>query len=260
MVAPNVIYGNTQVINGVTTWVFYVPVQGPFANGIYSNTFISGPIQWAGFGDYLYGNNNFILGLALPNPTGTDLPGLLLGSGANGTQQNACIIQDTVVAGNNANWLFISAGETAANSFDQGGGLVFYGGAASYGNGGGLTIQGGTNIGPNQAGSITITGGVSTNGGAGDIYITGGLGGARGGNVKILASNVGGVPGQVEIGTNSFINYLFTENQFYANANVVVTDNVTVQGNITQSGAFTGNIPTGTANAIIVGGICVAFK
>jgi hypothetical protein len=172
----------------------------------YNPTFQSGQIASAG-PEGLTGNDNFIVGLAIPNPTGAAAPCLLLGSGGgSGTPVTACIIQDEafddVTPGNN---LIVTAGETQPAGTAAGGNLTLIGGASYGGAGGTTTIQGGTSA--NANGGITVvTGGNATGGGnPGDLFLIAGQEGAQGANVHLIMSELNGIAGVVRIRVNSTI-------------------------------------------------------
>jgi hypothetical protein len=196
------------------------------AAGVYNSTFKSGYVQYAGPNNILAGDPNMIFGLALPNPSGTPGPGLLLGSGA--TPVSFWIIQDQAFtaaqAGNN---LGITAGETQPGSTQPGGNLSLYGGGADQGMGGATLVQGGTSANA-DGGPATLAGGSATNGGIpGDVFVIAGAGQApaQGANVHLIMTLVNGIAGDVRIRVNS--NILI---QFLQNGEIFLTESGTGAG------------------------------
>lgn len=179
--------------------------------GSYNPTFQSGNILYVGPGDAMAASDNFIAGLAIPNPSGSEAPAILLGSGGgSGSNVQAWLVTDqafdNVTPGNT---LGITAGETQAAGTANGGLLSLYGGGSFGGTGGLVTIQGGTSrSGP--GGTTTVAGGNSTQtpsptGPAGDLFLLGGQVGNAGANVHLIMTNLGGTSGDVRIRVNSTI-------------------------------------------------------
>jgi len=170
----------------------------------YDPTFQSGDVQYAGPNGTFAGSINMIFGLDLPNPSGTNGPGLLLGSSA--TPFTFWIIQDEAYtlaeAGNS---LGITAGETQAGSSQPGGAIFMVGGGADLGTGGAVTVQGGTSA-QGNGGFTTLAGGNATQGGIpGDVFVIGGAGQApsQGANVHLIMTQVNSISGVVRIRVNS---------------------------------------------------------
>lgn len=197
--APNTVKANNTGVNAF-------PVDVPFIAGTYNPTFQSGNLQYAGPNGLLAADNDFIVGKAITNPSGTPGPCLLLGSGGgNGTPVSVWIIQDqafdNITPGNN---LGITAGETQPAGTAAGGLLWLLGGASFGGTGGEMRVQGGTSLnGP--GGQLSLFGGNSTHGPAGDAFVTGGQNGTAGANVHLIATLLNGVAGDVRIRINSTI-------------------------------------------------------
>jgi hypothetical protein len=187
-------------------WVIGGPPVATPGGDPYNPTFESGEVQYAGPNDGFAGNINMIFGLDLPNPSGINGPGLLLGSSA--TPFTFWIIQDQAYTTTNAGFnLGITAGETQGSGTANGGNLSLYGGGSYGGTGGATLIQGGTSATAN-GGAVTIQGGSATAGGIpGDVYVIGGSGEApgQGANVHLIMSLDNAISGDVRIRVNSTI-------------------------------------------------------
>jgi hypothetical protein len=200
------------------------------AAGAYSPTFQSGYIQYTGNQQTFAGNTNFIVGLALPNPSGIPGPALLLGSGGgNGTAVSTWIITDQAFDANTpGNNLGITAGETQGSGTQPGGLLWLIGGASFGGTGGTLQLQGGTSMnGP--GGLAVLQGGNSTNGPAADAFVVGGENGTAGANVHLIMTLLNGVSGDVRIRVNSTILM-----QFLQHGEIFLTASGTGAGTVGQ--------------------------
>ena len=197
-----------QFATTLNQWLQYLAAQNPG----YNATFQSGYLMYGQPNGQIGGNGNFEVGLGVPNPSGTNGPVLLLGSGGgSGTPVTAAIIQDqsydAATPGNN---LIVTAGETQASGTANGGYLLNIAGASYAGTGGVMTTQGGTSLnGP--GGSATLAGGNSTNGIAGDAFVIGGQNGTQGANVHLIMTKLGGVSGNVRIRVNSTILWQFDQ-------------------------------------------------
>ena len=215
------------------------------AQGQWSATFQSGFIQYTGPNKRLKANINFIVGTNIPNPSGTNAPALLVGSGV----PQAWIITDQAYTNaDNGVDLGITAGETQPAGTARGGNLLLIGGGSFGGTGGTTTVQGGTSLnGP--AGSTTIAGGNSTNGIAGDVFIIGGQTGTQGANVHVIMTKVNGIAGTFRIRVNSTILYEFDEHgTIYVGGNAGSAGQALVSGGPGASAhwqtGYTGTIAT----------------
>lgn len=172
-------------------------LQGPGvpAAGIYAPDFLSGQIQVTGPTGCLAAYGDFEFGLNVPGPGGVGVSMLLGGA----TKAFAQIITDEQILGLDGINLFISAGNThATGNSNAGGTLWLFGGAAALGIGGTVKVQGGTSVlGP--GGDVQILGGTSTDGSAGNVYILAGTAGTAGGSVKIYATKINGIPGDITL-------------------------------------------------------------
>ena len=194
----------TRFLNILQQWAqALTPVPG------YQAAFGSGYLQYGG-PTGVTGNINFEVGTNLPNPSGTNAPGFLIGSGGgNGTPVNAWIITDqaydALTPGNN---LGITAGETQGSGTANGGMLFLLGGGSYGGTGGTLQLQGGTSANA-TGGPAILAGGNATNGGVpGDAYVIGGggtvpSGAGQGANVHLIMTLQNGISGVVRIRVNS---------------------------------------------------------
>ena len=191
----------------MTIWTIGGPqAQGTTpAAGVYEPAFQAGYVQYAGPGNTFAANTNFIFGTELPNPSGTNAPGLLLGSGV----PQAWLITDEAetptTPGIN---LGIAAGETQPSGTENGGLLELYGGASFGGTGGAVNIQGGTAL-NGTGGTTTIAGGNSTNGLPGPLFLIGGQTGTQGANVELIMTELNGIPGAIIFRVNSTQLYEF---------------------------------------------------
>lgn len=191
-------------------------ILGFAPSGVYQSFFQTGYVQYIGPNNALAGNINFEFGTNLPNPSGTNGPALLLGSGAGGGVANPFWVitdqaYDLLTPGNQ---LGITAGETQPGSTQAGGLLWLIGGGADLGTGGGILLQGGTSARQN-GGAATLAGGNATNGGIpGDAFVIagGGLAPGQGANVHLIATDINGVAGDVRIRSNSVILWQFLKN------------------------------------------------
>lgn len=184
--------------------------------GIYQGAFLSGPVLYKG-PNGLAADNNFIVGLNLPNPSGANAAALLLGSGGGGGSNiQAWLITDQAFdAITPGNTLGITAGETQGSGTANGGLLSLFGGASFGGTGGALTAQAGTSA-HGAGGPTTISGGNATGltGAAipGDLFLVGGQVGQQGANVHLVATLLNGIAGDVRIRVNSIILMQFLQN------------------------------------------------
>lgn len=193
------------------------------AGSPFNPTFLSGGLQYAGPNGLLTGNNNFIVGTLIPNPSGTPGPCALWGSGG-GSGANVSFWHitdeafDTASPGNDVGF---TAGEVQPGSSQRGGNTWKIAGAADLGTGGTDTDQGGTSArGP---GGMKITvGGNNTDGNhpPGDNFMIAGEAGSQGANVHIAATVIGGIPGVIHIGrfNSTFVLDLFLDGSQYAYA------------------------------------------
>lgn len=171
------------------------------AAGLYLPTFQAGYLQYCGPNNVFAANINFIVGLAIPNPSGVLAPCLLLGSGVPQAWLITDQAADNVTPGIN---LGIAAGETQGAGVEDGGLLELYGGGSFGGTGGPATLQGGTSFnGP--GGPTTIAGGNSTNGIPGDLFLIGGQAGTQGASVHLIATIINGISGVIRHRFNSNI-------------------------------------------------------
>lgn len=197
--------------------------------GIYQSFFQSGPIQYRG-PTGLAASNNFIAGLSLPNPSGSNAPAILLGSGGGGgTAIQAWLITDQAFDNSTpGNTLGITAGETQGAGVAAGGPLTLYGGGAFGGKGGAFTAQGGTSANAG-GGDTTVSGGNATGstGAAvpGELFLIGGQVGKQGANVHLIATDLNGTAGDVRIRSNSTI-----LQQFMKNGEIYLTKSGTAAG------------------------------
>lgn len=180
------------------------------AVGNYEPPFQSGPLQYAGPSNQLTGSNNFIVGLAIPNPSGVPGPAMLLGSGGGaGANVSFWILQDqafdTLSPGND---LGITAGETQPGSSARGGTLLLVAGASDKGPGGLLQLQGGTSL-DGAGGLAVLQGGNATAqiGIPGDVFIIAGEVGSQGANVHLVATILNGIAGVIRHRGNSTIRW-----------------------------------------------------
>jgi hypothetical protein len=196
---------------GVITGTANVPVsQLLLSVGIYNATFQSGQLRYAGPNGLDTGSNNFIVGLAIPNPSGTPAPCFLLGSGGgSGSAITACLIQDQafddITPGNT---LIITSGETQGAGAANGGPFYQYGGASFGGEGGLWQAQGGTSA--NGAGGLTVlTGGNATGSTSaavpGDVFVIGGQVGMQGANTHLIMTILNALSGVNRHRANSTI-------------------------------------------------------
>jgi hypothetical protein len=176
--------------------------------GVYEPTFQYGEIQYAGPDGTFAASGQFGFGLAVPNPSGTNGPVLLLGSGTSGAPATAAIIQDQAFdATTNGNNLIITSGETQASGTANGGYLLGIGGGSYGGTGGTATWQGGTSL-NGTGGEAILAGGNATAGGIpGDAFVIGGAGSApgAGANVHLIMTLANSISGDVRIRCNSTI-------------------------------------------------------
>jgi hypothetical protein len=178
--------------------------------GLYQAFFQSGPLQWAGPNGRVTGDNNLIAGLSLPNPSGINGPGLLLGSGGGfGVPVTFAIIQDQAFDNSTpGNRLIITSGETQPAGVAAGGDFNQYAGASFGGTGGQWTAQGGTSA--NAAGGPTIVKGGAATGPTsaavpGDLFLEGGDEGQQGANVHLIMTGLAGLWGVIRHRANSTI-------------------------------------------------------
>lgn len=215
------------------------------AQGQWSAIFQSGFLQYTGPNRQFKANINFIVGTNIPNPSGTNAPALLIGSGV----PQAWIIPDQAYTNaDNGVDLGITAGETQPAGTARGGNLLLIGGGSFGGTGGALTLQGGTSLnGP--AGATTVAGGNSTNDIAGDVFIIGGQTGTQGANVHLIMTKVNGISGTVRIRVNSTILYEIDEHgALYVGGSAGTAGQTLVSGGIGASThwqtGFSGTITT----------------
>lgn len=192
----------TQFATTLNQWLQFL-AQKPTG---YNPTFGAGYVAYGGQNG-ITGNINFEFGTNLPNPSGTNGPALLLGSGlGNGTAQPFWVITDQAYdLSTPGNLLGITSGETQPNSTQPGGLLWMIGGGADLGIGGATIVQGGTSARFN-GGPATVQGGSATNGGIpGDVFIIAGTGQApgQGANVHLIMTEVAGISGVLRIRVNS---------------------------------------------------------
>ncbi len=215
------------------------------AQGQWSAVFQSGFLQYTGPSKRFKANINFIVGTNIPNPSGTNAPALLIGSGV----PQAWIVTDQAYTDTDDGVdLGITAGETQPAGTANGGNLLLIGGGSFGGTGGTTTIQGGTSLnGP--AGSTTVAGGNSTNGLAGDVFIIGGQTGTQGATVHLIMTKVNGISGTVRIRVNSTILYEFDEHgAIYVGGNAGTAGQALVSGGVGASAhwqsGYSGTIAT----------------
>lgn len=182
--------------------------------GGYNSTFGSGYVAYGGPDNSLQGNTNFIFGLELPNGSGIDAPGILIGGAG---QVRAVIITDEQLPGQDGIELFIAAGETTSSGTDDGGVLRCLGGGSFGGTGGEGIYQGGTSL-NGTGGGATLHGGNSTNGIPGDAFVIGGETGTQGANVHLIATKLAGVAGDIRFRFNSV-----TAIQLFENGEIYLT-------------------------------------
>lgn len=199
-------HGARPMIEGGFDWLIGGPQLAAFTGAAYNPIFESGQIAYAGPNGTLTGTNNVIFGLNLPNPSGTNGPGLLLGSQGTGSPFTFWVIQDQAFTINDAGMsLGITAGEVQPGSSQPGGNLFFVAGGADLGTGGTMTVQGGTSA-RGHGGQGILAGGNATNGGIpGDAFVIGGAGQnpGQGANVHLIMTMVNGISGVVRIRVNS---------------------------------------------------------
>lgn len=200
-----------QFATTLNNWLQYLAAQ----NTGYNPTFKTGYVMVGGPNGQIEGNINFEFGTNLPNPSGTNGAGLLLGSGAGGGIANPFWIitdqaYDLTTPGNQ---LGITAGETQPNSTQAGGLLWLIGGGADLGTGGELLLQGGTSARQNGGSAILAGGNATTGGIPGDAYVIGGSGlaPAQGANVHLIMTEVAGISGNIRFRVNSTILYQFDQ-------------------------------------------------
>lgn len=206
----------------VTATAYALTAQFQIAAGHYNPTFQSGNVQYTGSNGEVAGNDNLIFGLAIPNPSGTPGPCLLLGSGG-GSGANVSVWYitdqafDTATPGNDVGF---TAGEVQPGSTQRGGNLLFIAGAADLGTAGGgsNTVQGGTGA-RSPGGSAILQGGGNTDGLQlpGDAFVIGGEEGSQGANVHVAATVIDGIPGVIHIGrfNSTFVQDLFLDGSIY---------------------------------------------
>jgi len=178
--------------------------------GSFQAFFQSGDVQWNNNG-VMFGTDQFIMGLAIPLPDGTNGAALLLGSGYGpGGSPNpgkAWIITDQAFDNfTPGNTLGITAGETQGAGTANGGLLWLLGGASFGGKGGQLLLQGGTSA--NGAGGDTVVQGGNATGATGaaipgDLFLEGGNTGRQGANVQLISTTLNGTSGVVRVRNNS---------------------------------------------------------
>lgn len=197
--------------NGVTRQVAVSAIGGTAKPaGSFQLPFQSGDIQWNNNGAF-FATDQFIAGLSIPLPDGTNGAALLVGSGfgpgGSGHAGKAWILTDQAFdAVTPGNTLGITAGETQGSGTANGGLLWLLGGASFGGTGGETLIQGGTSA--NGAGGPTVVqGGNATGLGAGaipgDLFLEGGQVGQQGANVHLIMTTLNGISGVVRIRNNS---------------------------------------------------------
>lgn len=178
--------------------------------GNFQAFFQSGDIQWNNNG-VMFGTDQFIAGIAIPLPDGTNGDALLLGSGYGpGGSPNpgkAWIITDQAFDNfTPGNTLGITAGETQGAGTANGGLLWLLGGASFGGTGGQLLLQGGTSA-NGAGGNVTVQGGNATGSTgaaiAGDVFIEGGTAGKQGANVQLISTTLNGISGTIRLRNNS---------------------------------------------------------
>lgn len=164
------------------------------ANGIYSPTFLYGQVQLTGPNGNLISFGDFGFGLATPGPGGTGRT-LLIGGA---TQQFVQVVTDEQVPGQKGISMYIAAGESATGTTDGGGDLWLFGGASDFGKGGDAKFQAGTSA-HGVPGDVYILGGNSSNNlaPAGNVYLLAGTAGSAGGSVKVYATYLNGVGGDI---------------------------------------------------------------
>lgn len=203
-----------------TANAYALSAQFQIAAGSYNPTFQSGNLQSTGSNGEVTASNNFIVGLALPNPSGTPAPCLLLGSGGgSGTPITACIIQDQAFDDiTPGNVLIITAGETQAAGTEDGGPISTIGGASYGGKGGANTQLGGTSA-HGQGGPVIVQGGGNTDGTQlpGDAFFIAGETGSQGANTHNAATVIDGVAGVIHAGrfNSTFVYDVFLNGSFY---------------------------------------------
>lgn len=164
------------------------------ANGIYTPGFLYGQVQLVGPGGNLISYGDFGFGLAVPGPGGVGRTMLLGGA----TQQFVQVVTDEQVPGQKGINIYIAAGESAVGTSDGGGDLWLFGGASDLGKGGDAKFQAGTSA-HGIPGDVYILGGNSSNNlaPAGNVYLLAGTSGSSGGNVKLYATLLNGVGGDI---------------------------------------------------------------
>lgn len=163
------------------------------ADGVYNSTFLSGQVQVTGPTGLLTSYGDLTFGLNIPNPSGAPGVALLLGGAG---KSRACLLTDAQIPSIDGIELLIASGSAAISTNKNGGALRLLGGAADGGVGGPAILQAGTAInGP--GGDVAIQGGNSSNGPAGNVYIIAGTTGSVGGGVKIYATNLNNVAGDI---------------------------------------------------------------
>jgi hypothetical protein len=165
------------------------------AAGVYNATFVSGEVQVTGPQGYLTSYGDFGFSLLSPGPGGTG-PFLRV---AGATKNFGQIGTDAQVPNQHGIDLFVAAGDTAVTgSAVRGGNLWLFGGASQSSQGGLLNLQAGSSV-NGVGGDVTIFGGNNTanNAAAGNIYMVAGTTGNAGGNIKIYATKLGSVAGDI---------------------------------------------------------------
>lgn len=174
----------------------------------YNPTFQSGGVNYNGPNGVVTADNNMILGLSIPNPSGNNGPCLLLGSGG-GSGQNVqfCIIMDqafdTATPGND---MIITSGEVMPGSSQRGGQLFIIAGGADLGDGGDHIVQAGTSA-HGDPGLMQVQGGNNTDEThpAGDVFIIAGQVGSEGASVHLIPTLLHGLAGFIRHRWNSDI-------------------------------------------------------
>jgi hypothetical protein len=198
---------NAFTSGGILTATASIPLASMrLSSGVYSSTFDSGPIQYAGPNGTVAANNNFIVGNLIPNPAGTPGPCALWGSGG-GLGLNVSFWHITDQAFDLAspgNDVGHTAGEVQPGSTQRGGNWWSIAGAADLGTGGTWTGQGGTSArGP--AGLTLLQGANNTDQShpAGDVFMIAGQVGSQGATYHLIMTQTNGVAGFGRVRVNS---------------------------------------------------------
>lgn len=165
------------------------------AAGTYLPTFLSGEVQLTGPGGYVTSYGDLGFSLLSPGPAGSPGPFLRVAGAGKVFGQ---IGTDAQIPGQDGISLYIAAGDTDPSGTSNGGTLWDFAGGSFGGRGGDRKVQAGTSVhGP--GGDVYLLGGNNKSGdaSAGNIYLLAGTNGNAGGSIKIYATNLNNVAGDI---------------------------------------------------------------